>query len=89
MRACLGSARWEKRMLKRSADLFRRARERRKQSERLSEPTMFRQLSGRWDSATRGTPRGDAAPRITTTSGLPLYWQKANRRADDFSRTEE
>jgi hypothetical protein len=76
-------------MLKRSADLFRRARERRKQSERLSEPTIFRQLSGRWDSAKRQAPHAEAAPRTTSASGLPLYWQKANRRADDFSRTDE
>jgi hypothetical protein len=75
-------------MLKRSAELFRRARERRRQSERFSEPTIFRQLSGRWDSAKRETPRADA-PRITGVNGLPLYWQKANRRKDDFSRTDE
>jgi hypothetical protein len=76
-------------MLTRSAELFRRARERRRESERLSEPTIFRRLSGRWDSATRDPARSDPAPRTTSVSGLPLYWQKANRRADDFSRTDE
>jgi hypothetical protein len=76
-------------MLKRSADLFRRARLWRKESERFTEPTIFRQLSGGWASATRETARKDAPPQTRSVSGLPRYWQKANRRADDTSRTEE
>jgi hypothetical protein len=73
-------------MLKRSAELFRRARERRKESERFTEPTIFRQLSRGWDSAKRESPQGPA--RSSRTGNLPLFWQKANMRPDDPSRTK-
>ena len=76
-------------MLTRSADLFRRARQWRKESERFTEPTIFRQLSGRWASATREAARTEPPAQTRKVDGLPRYWQKSNRRADDFSRTDE
>jgi hypothetical protein len=74
-------------MLKRSAELFRRARERRRESERFTEPTIFRQLSRGWDSAKRETAH-EASARSSRTGDLPLFWQKANTRRDDPSRTK-
>ena len=68
-------------MLKRSADLFRRARERRRESERFTEPTIFGQLSRGWDSAKREHPQDNASAR-GPIGDLPLYWQKANTRSD-------
>jgi len=76
-----------KRMLKRSRDLFRWARERRGQSGRFSEPSFFHQLSRRWDPAARHEQPSAAAASPERKNGLPLYWQKANSRPTDPTRT--
>jgi hypothetical protein len=74
-------------MLKRSRDLFRWARERRRQSERFTDPSFFHQLSQRWDPVARHEQPSAAAASSEPKRGLPLYWQKANARPADPSRT--
>jgi len=66
-------------MLKRSGELFRWARERRRQSERFSEPSIFHQLADQWKPVVRQAASfGRIAERKRI---LPLYWQKATSRS--------
>jgi hypothetical protein len=59
-------------MLKRTEELFRRARESRREAERFTEPSYFHQLSHhQWKPVTR-----NAAPARAATE-LPLFWQKS------------
>jgi hypothetical protein len=66
-------------MLKRSRELFRWARERRHESGRFTEPSVFHQLSQRWDPVVPH-PLPAAAPPPPLPKGLPPYWQQAVRR---------
>ena len=61
-------------MLRRSRDLFRWARERRRQSDRFAEPSIFHQLKQRWDPV---TPRlvGTETMLRTRKPKLPLFWR--------------
>lgn len=61
-------------MLRRSRDLFRWARERRRQSDRFAEPSMFRQLAQRWDPVTPRLP-GRETPSPQRKPKLPLFWR--------------
>jgi hypothetical protein len=78
-------------MLTRSRDLFRWARERRRESERFTEPSVFHQLSQRWDPAVRhecppGRPAIAAGPPPILPKGMPVYWQQVRRRWVDLTR---
>jgi hypothetical protein len=65
-------------MLKRSGELFRWARERRRQSERFTEPSIFHQLAHQWKPVVR---QAASIGRVAERKGiLPLYWQKATSR---------
>jgi hypothetical protein len=64
-------------MLKRTEELFRRARESRREAERFTEPSYFHQLSHQWKPVTRNAAPARAATEPERKPGLPLFWQKS------------
>jgi hypothetical protein len=67
-------------MLRRSRELFRWARERRRQSDRLSEPRLFHQLQERWAPAMhRQEMRGEAPPTIMQSKKFLFFWPVISR----------
>jgi len=70
-------------MLTRSQDLFRWARERRHQSGRFTEPSIFHSLAQRWEPVAR--PAFPAVP-IGEQKTIPCYWQQVRRRWTDLTR---
>jgi hypothetical protein len=76
-----------KRMLRRSRDLFRWARERRVQSERFTEPSVFHGLSQRWDPIVRHVPLAAPPPLpYIPYKKTSVYLQKVRRRWTDLTR---
>lgn len=65
-------------MLRRSCELFRWARERRRDSDRLTEPSMFRQLSRRWEPVTPVAPAAEVIIE-SRTRRLVFAWPRITR----------
>jgi len=69
-------------MLRRSGELFRWAREQRRQSERFSEASFFHRLSERWRAVARRAPVVLPPPAVPAAAvrnnRLPRFWQKSN-----------
>jgi hypothetical protein len=63
-------------MLRRSRELFRWAREQRRQSNRFAEPRLFQQLQERWDPVIRREEAAAAeAPVIMRGKKSLYFWQ--------------
>jgi hypothetical protein len=67
-------------MLRRSRELFRWARERRRQSDRFAQPRLFHQLQERWEPAMRREETmGEAPPTIMRRKKFLVFWPVISR----------
>lgn len=68
------------RMLRRSRELFRWARERRRQSDRFAEPRLFHQLQERWDPVMRQPETAaESAPTVMRAKKFLVFWPVISR----------
>ena len=69
-------------MLRRSRELFRWARERRRQSDRFAQPRLFHQLQERWEPAMRREETmGEAPPTIKVVAAETPAFRQGRSRA--------